>query len=334
MRLDLLGALVVVVANLAASAPEPELAPRAARLDGSTTPSTRRAMASTASAATQRHVGLHPLAIVGVSDHFTRVKLGGARVAPDSPVLGLLFGKQVGLDVAVFDAIELSMADGKLDHDFLKKQAELFTDVYADRELLGWYCLAKSATPAHLDLHREFLAYNESPLCLMMDPEPSAESKDLPITILEAEVQVVDDVPTMLFATLPFTLETLQAERISMEIVAKTAPTDGESALDTHVEAVDTSLRTLGSRVAVLVDYLRAVAGGKAEPDFALLRQVSGLCDTLPTGGAPDQTRDLMRDYNDALMVSYLASVTKNANAVNDLSEKFMLINARGAKLV
>ncbi|KAK7239607.1 alpha,alpha-trehalase [Aureococcus anophagefferens] len=285
-------------------------------------------------AATQRHVGLHPLAIVGVSDHFTRVKLGGARVAPDSPVLGLLFGKQVGLDVAVFDAIELSMADGKLDHDFLKKQAELFTDVYADRELLGWYCLAKSATPAHLDLHREFLAYNESPLCLMMDPEPSAESKDLPITILEAEVQVVDDVPTMLFATLPFTLETLQAERISMEIVAKTAPTDGESALDTHVEAVDTSLRTLGSRVAVLVDYLRAVAGGKAEPDFALLRQVSGLCDTLPTGGAPDQTRDLMRDYNDALMVSYLASVTKNANAVNDLSEKFMLINARGAKLV
>ncbi|KAH8092348.1 hypothetical protein JL720_5317 [Aureococcus anophagefferens] len=308
---DLLGALVVVVANRGASAPEPELAPRAARLDGGTTPSARRAMASTASAATQRHVGLHPLAIVGVSDHFTRVKLGGARVAPDSPVLGLLFGKQVGLDVAVFDAIELSMADGKLDHDFLKKQAELFTDVYADRELLGWYCLAKSATPAHLDLHREFLAYNESPLCLMMDPEPSAESKDLPITILEAEVQVVDDVPTMLFATLPFTLETLQAERISMEIVAKTAPTDGESALDTHVEAVDTSLRTLGSRVAVLVDYLRAVAGGKAEPDFALLRQVSGLCDTLPTGGAPDQTRDLMRDYNDALMVSYLASVTK-----------------------
>ncbi|KAH8059279.1 hypothetical protein JL721_9377 [Aureococcus anophagefferens] len=229
--------------------------------------------------AEQRHVGLHPLAIVGVSDHFTRVKLGGARVAPDSPVLGLLFGKQVGLDVAVFDAIELSMADGKLDHDFLKKQAELFTDVYADRELLGWYCLAKSATPAH--------------------PRPPP-----------------------------------RAERISMEIVAKTAPTDGESALDTHVEAVDTSLRTLGSRVAVLVDYLRAAAGGKAEPDFALLRQVSGLCDTLPTGGAPDQTRDLMRDYNDALMVSYLASVTKNANAVNDLSEKFMLINARGAKLV
>ena len=117
-------------------------------------------------------------------------------------------------------------------------------------------------------------------------------------------------------------------------VTSQTAPTDGESALDTHVEAVDTSLRTLGSRVAVLVDYLRAVAGGKAEPDFALLRQVSGLCDTLPTGGAPDQTRDLMRDYNDALMVSYLASVTKNANAVNDLSEKFMLINARGAKLV
>ena len=241
----------------------------------------------------------------------------------------------MGLDVDIFDAIELALTpSGALDHDFLKKQAELFTDVYKDRELLGWYCLAKAATPAHLDLHREFVAYNESPLLLMMDPAPSNESKDLPITILEAEVQVVDDMPTMLFVTLPFQLETLQAERISMEHVAKTPTSDGEQRVDTHIEAIDTSLRTLGARVTVMVDYLRAVQRGQAEPDFALLRQVASLCDMLPTGDTPALAGDFMRDYNDALMVSYLATVTKNANAVNDLSEKFMLVNARGSKLV
>ena len=41
-----------------------------------------------------------------------------------------------------------------------------------------------------------------------------------------------------------------------------------------------------------------------------------------------------LRDYNDALATAFLATATKNAAAVNDLSDKFVLVNARGSKLV
>ena len=65
-----------------------------------------------------------------------------------------------------------------------------------------------------------------------------------------------------------------------------------------------------------------------------LLKADADVNNRMGTGDTPALAGDFMRDYNDALMVSYLATVTKNANAVNDLSEKFMLVNARGSKLV
>ena len=52
-----------------------------------------------AAESTARTVALHPLAIVGVSDHFTRVSVGGSRQGAGSPVVGLLFGMQRGLEV-------------------------------------------------------------------------------------------------------------------------------------------------------------------------------------------------------------------------------------------
>jgi COP9 signalosome complex subunit 6 len=291
--------------------------------------------ASTSGDAATRQVGLHPLAIVGVSDHFTRASLGGGRASPGAPVVGLLFGKQDGLAVTVCDAIEVALAaDGTLDHDYVTKATELYTDVYADRELLGWYCVAAAAAPEHLALHEAFVRYNEAPLLLLMDPAPDAEAKDLPVTVLEHQVQVVDGAPTTLFATVPVALVTVQAERIAMEHVAKAGPAAGESALDCHVDAVDASLKTLSARVGVLARHLRAVDAGAEAPDHALLRSLRALCDTLPAGATGALAADFLRDYNEGLMIAYLAHVTKNANAAHDLSDKFALINARGSKLV
>lgn len=285
---------------------------------------------ASAAAAEGRRVGLHPLAIVGISDHFTRVKMGGSRAPADSPVFGLLFGAQKDLDLRVVDAIELARtAEGGLDHDFLAKQVELYTDVYKDRELVGWYALAAEADAGHLQLHAEFLRYNEAPVLLLMDPRPDPDAKGLPLTCLEHEVRVVDGAPRTLFAAVPFQLETLQAETIAMEHVARQGPGDGEAALDAHADSIDGSLKTLGARVRALSAHLRS--GGA--PDLALLRKLGALADAVSLeSGALEGAA--LRDYNDALVVGYLAAATRNAAAVHDLSDKLMLANARGSKLV
>ncbi|KAJ8599970.1 hypothetical protein CTAYLR_002871 [Chrysophaeum taylorii] len=281
-----------------------------------------------------RRVALHPLAIVGVSDHFTRVKVGGGKQASSAPIIGLLFGKQSGLEVSIYDAIELvSDPPAALDETYLLKQTELFTAVYKDRELLGWYTVAKEATSDHLALHKDFLKYNESPLFLIMDPSPSADSKELPITIFEYELHMVNETPTMLFVSIPYQLQTLQAEQIAMEQVAKTTPADTESALDVHIENVDSSLKTLRHRVLEIVKYLDLVSSGKAQVDYGLLRHVSNLCDQLPAAEPADLKEEFIKDYNDSLAVSVLAAVSKSADSLNELTDNFLVIHAHGSKL-
>jgi hypothetical protein len=40
----------------------------------------------------QRSIKIHPLAIIGISDHYTRIVSGGSALSTSSPVVGLLFG--------------------------------------------------------------------------------------------------------------------------------------------------------------------------------------------------------------------------------------------------
>ena len=39
-----------------------------------------------------RSIKIHPLAIIGISDHHTRVVTGGSALPKEAPVVGLLFG--------------------------------------------------------------------------------------------------------------------------------------------------------------------------------------------------------------------------------------------------
>jgi len=281
-----------------------------------------------------RHVLLHPLAIVGVSDHLTRVKLGGSKQPKTAPVMGLLFGTQSDtLEVSIADATEVAYDEKtlKMDEAYLRKQVELYTAVYKDKELLGWYAVAARAGPEHLALHKDFLKFNEAPLFLMMDPAPATgqDQKTLPISIFEYELHVVDDAPTMLFVGVPYTLETLQAEQIAMESVTKNS-SGGESETAAVYESLDQSLKTLSRRVERIAAYLDKVSAGHIPVDYAVLRDVANLVDKLPGLDRPPSAglqAEYLRDLNDSLAVAYLAAITKNAALVHDIVDKFSLIN-------
>lgn len=290
-----------------------------------------------------RRVALHPLAIVGVSDHFSRVEVGSAVQDASTPIVGLLFGKQDGLDVWIYDALELICdADRRINLEFLKKQTELYTAVYKGREMLGWYTVAREVSGEHVSLHKELLAFNESPLFMMMDPTPSNDSKDLPITIFEYEARATAEASASTFVSLTFRLETFQAEQIAMEQVASPSSI---VALDSHIENVDNSLKTLRRRVGVVTDYLDLIACGAAEEDdksgekkmpidYDLLRQISNLCDQLPSVSNKSSSNlnddEDLGDYADSLAVAYLATLTKTAASVSQLTDNFLVIHHPG----
>ncbi len=87
--------------------------------------------------------------------------MGGSVLPVDSPCIGLLFGTKDGDNLSICDATEAvyRYADGvvTLNHKFIQKKKQLWTAVYTNQQLIGWYCVGKEANASHIQLHQEVI---------------------------------------------------------------------------------------------------------------------------------------------------------------------------------
>ncbi|KAI0840879.1 hypothetical protein F5Y06DRAFT_261964 [Hypoxylon sp. FL0890] len=189
---------------------------------------------------------LHPLVLLTISDYITRHTLRGQ----EGPVVGALIGQQNGREITIEHAFECATkeTDGEiiLDAAWFAQRLDQMKTIHnsPQLDLVGWYTvLPKSGpTPFILPIHRWILStHNESSLLLAFHPEEavqhSAGSK-LPLTIYESNYEVDEpkaeqgedkemrdgDPPLKLkFRELPYSVETGEAEMISMDFVARGA---------------------------------------------------------------------------------------------------------------
>ncbi|URE00440.1 COP9 signalosome complex subunit [Musa troglodytarum] len=185
---------------------------------------------------------LHPLVIVNISDHHTRVRAqiqhsASASAAPlaegvGGRVFGCVIGVQRGRTVEIFNSFELlyDPLTHSLDRSFLEKKQELYKKVFPNFYILGWYSTGSEAQESDLQIHKA----------------------------------------------------TVEAERISVDHVAHLKPSDGGSA----ATQCDIPL------------------------DNSFLRQVSSLLRRLPAMESEKFQDDFLMEYNDTLLVAYLAMLT------------------------
>jgi len=271
------------------------------------------------------NVLLHPLVILNISDHYTRVKVSGTA----GRVIGALVGSQTGRIVEIHNSFELVLIPDAttgldlINPEYFKTKQDQFKKVFPLYDILGWYSTGSEAKPADLEIHKQIMTYNESPLFLLLDP--LAISKELPITIYESELHIINDVPVMMFAKTQYKIETGEAERIAVDNIARVnvgGSTEG-SKLTMHLSGLYNAIKMLNIRIKHIVQFLEATHKGQIPPDHAIIRQVASLCNQLP---AMDSTRfkdEFLLEYIDALLVTYLATMTKTCNNVNELVDKF-----------
>jgi COP9 signalosome complex subunit 6 len=270
---------------------------------------------------------LHPVVILNLSDHFTRAKVSSPN--PNPRVLGALLGIQSGRRLEIFNSFEIvfSFVDGHyvLDATYLRNKQEQMKKVFPKYEILGWYSTGADATLADLEIHQQIIPFNESPLYLLLDPTPKPGSRDLPVTIYETEVHMVNGAPQTLFSKASFKIETGEAERISVDHVAHITGTGAQegSQFTAHLTGVHSAIKMLNMRVKLLMSYLQECQKNPSVADAALLRQIASLCNQLPAIDTSQFKDDFLREYNDGLLVSYLASITKSSNTVNELVDKY-----------
>eukprot|EP00753_Platysulcus_tardus_P005557 PLAT13466.1.p1 GENE.PLAT13466.1~~PLAT13466.1.p1 ORF type:complete len:307 (+),score=125.52 PLAT13466.1:531-1451(+) len=289
-------------------------------------------------------VGLHPLVIINVSDHYTRALVqskraakgegeGDSKTAEVPRILGALFGVQTGRKVEVLNSFELVFSrdgEGKvqLDADYLEAKRSQFSQVFPAYELLGWYSAGEEVAEEDMHIHSLVSAFNENPLYLLLHPNSAGRGgKELPLSIFESELHVVADTPTMIFVKAAYAISSLEAERICVDHVAKTAPSGGGAGalVRSHMGSVENSVKMLAERVRVLRDVLAAMKAGELPMDHKLLRAIGGLVSKLPTADGDRFRTDFMSEHNDTLLIALLASMAKGALSVHDLVDKHLM---------
>ncbi|KAF1869727.1 hypothetical protein Lal_00017303 [Lupinus albus] len=303
---------------------------------------------------------LHPLVIVNISDHYTRVKSqmnppisphttttanGGDAVASSTPprVYGCVIGVQKGRTVEIFNSFELlyDPSNNSLDRPFLEKKQDLcsvflFSSLYL-------FIRRFSHTSTYWDgIRLGVMQKNQICLFTKLRSHAIAEVSVLPRDRMahsgaagrrahrglscSRELHVIDGIPQLIFVRSSYTIETVEAERISVDHVAHLKPSDGGSAatqLAAHLTGIHSAIKMLHSRIKVLHHYLLAMQKGAVPCENSLLRQVSSLLRRLPAIESGKFQDDFLMEYNDTLLISYLAMLTNCSSATNDLVDKF-----------
>lgn len=279
-------------------------------------------------------LSLHPLVIMNIAEHYTRVRV---QTSHANPVYGVLLGKIKGRHVELCNTFEFKLANDTaamttspsvtIDMDFLTKKLELIRQVHPDLDFTGWYTVeSKDWNPSIMSsFYAQLCSLNESPLLLRLDPV--GVSNELPLHVYET---IVDLGTKIDFIEIPYTLITEEAERIGIDHVARYSVTDGTS--DTSIVSDQiaiqyNAIRLLYQRMLLLLEYVRAVKQGQLERNDDLLREIGSLCQRLPIINTDDNNNQLFREdfdiqQSDVALLALLACCTQEISTLNDYLSK------------
>jgi len=275
-------------------------------------------------------VSLHPLVIMNISEHWTRTKAQEGRPVQ---VFGAIIGKQAGRDIEIMNSFELDYneIEGEvvIDRDYYNTKEEQFKQVFSDMDFLGWYSTGDSPTNKEISVHRQITELNESPLFLQMSP--GAAGTDLPVSLFESVIDMVDAQARMLFVKLQYTLATEEAERIGLDHVARivSGSDSASSRAADHLVAQHSAIKMLASRVKIILEYVKAVERGEVEHNHEIMRQINALSHRLPVLEKHRFKPEFYTQCNDVALMTLLGTVMKSANNLNQFVNKFNTVYQR-----
>jgi len=176
---------------------------------------------------------------------------------------------------------------------------------------------------------------SERPMYVLLNPNPKEDQRDLPVQVFEEAIKIVGDKRTTEWVKSAFRLTSDEAERVTVVHCARVITGDEgkeQSAVATPYVTLKKAITSLNERLKVLHRFLEDVQKGKVKADQKTLRRIKALSQRLPTMDTQSFRDDFFSEYNDALLVTYLASITKSQSSLSSLVENFNM-TAGGAAM-
>jgi len=315
---------------------------------------------TTVTAKTSITVSLHPLVIMNVAEHFTRVRVQNqsqsrpassqtpdvaTTLAPfNAQVFGALLGKHKGRNIELCDTFEFKIFSvpnsTTIDMDYLTKKLESIKQVNPNLDFSGWYTIGTELNGSLMsEFYQQISQLNESPLILRLDP--FCVTNELPLHLYET---IIDLIPNSTiqggtktdFIEIQYTLVTEEAERIGIDHVARYSVTDSSdtSMVTEQLSIQYNAIRLLYQRMLLLLEYIKAIKNKQLPRNDDLLREIGSLCQRLPIINSDDNNNQLFRDdfnvqQSDVALLALLACCTQEINTLNDYINKFNIVHEK-----
>ncbi|KAL4515915.1 hypothetical protein Ndes2526B_g00630 [Nannochloris sp. 'desiccata'] len=306
---------------------------------------------------------LHPLVLINISDHHTRNKVNAPPDQGSAParVVGCLLGEQSGRSVSIRNSFEVGNTfpedANQLDIPFLYKKLEQYKQTFPQLDVIGWYATGSAVGSVEMDIQRKIMELNESPVFLLLDTttrgaSSAAASDQLPVSLFESELHVVEGNPSFTFVQASFTIATEEAERIGVDQVSKLLPSGnavGTDQLTAHLGGLHSAASMLTSKIETIIATLTAMQDGRIPFDPAIARQCAAIAARLPAADTTPSFRPskIINKYSsssgggsgfsdqsavetcDAMLSVLLAGVTMGTAQVANLADKHNLAYER-----
>jgi COP9 signalosome complex subunit 6 len=279
-------------------------------------------------------VHLHPLVLINISDHVVRFRTAGRT----QRVLGALLGAQEGRRVDMHNSFELIVEEGPgtaMDLEFFTQRLNQYLEVFPKYEFVGWYSTGTSPQETDKALHKKIqeVSSNENPFVLLLDTErmrqdKSNQSEELPVKVYDSTTHLEAGTAKVDWSEIPYAIDTLEAERIAVNHVAKTATAAAaghSSDFTQHTGGLANSVVMLNNRVKELLEYMKEVKAQRVPKNHDVLRQMLAICQALQATHQESLQDEFCGEFNDAVLVVMLASLTKACANTSDLLDKFQL---------
>ncbi len=264
-------------------------------------------------------VVVHPLVLLSVVDHFSRVGRKNKRV------VGILLGTRMGNQLDIVNSYAVPFEEDKknpdiwfLDHNFHENMFAMFKKVNAREKVVGWYSTGPKIRPADIKINEVVRRYTKDPVFCIIDVNPR---DDLEIPT-QAYVAVPDKSETSTlqsFAHVPSEIGALEAEEVGVEHLLRDIRDTTVGTLSDQVQAKTNALKGLQKRMDTMATYLDKVARKKLPLNHQIIYNMQNLFNLCPNLQVKQLTDSIKVNTNDNMLVIYVASLVRSIIALHNL---------------
>ncbi|KAA6394746.1 MAG: hypothetical protein EZS28_009729 [Streblomastix strix] len=198
---------------------------------------------------------IHPLVLLGLSDHATRARLSDDSSSRQA-LVGCILGQQIGLKATMTSTFEVSIVDGAINSELLKDRVAQLKEIYPELTIIGCYAICEDLHQAEIQiLHTISELVGQKLLFLVYNPN-SIDDEHL--------IKLFEPKDGLIFA-LQFQVDSSETERIVIselnqaEAANETTPM---SKFQTQIQHMNKMLDLLTERVLAVHIYLKGVCFG------------------------------------------------------------------------